>query len=79
MLDEFVGAILLRECGCFQVWTHPSLPSRKLGTFGLFKLPALLWETYLLKWKVVYLKCYKGSDRTLFIYVNLQMQSLWVK
>ena len=62
-------AILIRECIRFRVWTCSIFPLRKLGTFALFQLPALLWGSYLLKWKVVFLKCNKGFNRTLSIYV----------
>ena len=36
-------------------------------TFAPFLLPALLWGTYILKLKVIYLKCYKGFNQTLSI------------
>ena len=39
-------AILLRYGVCLDVWTPPSFPFIELGTFSLFKLPTLLWETY---------------------------------
>ena len=53
---------------CFCFWTHPSFPFGELGTFALFKLPTLWWGTYLLKWKVIYLKLIKGFNRTLSIH-----------
>ena len=40
----------------FHVWPHPSFLLKELGAFALLKLPALWWGTYLLKWKVIYLK-----------------------
>ena len=48
--------------------TRPSFPLGKLRTFALFELSALLWGTCFWKWKVIYLKCYKGFNQTLSIY-----------
>ena len=61
-------------------WTElPTSPKtsfllRKLGTFALFELPALLWGNYLLKWRVIYLKYMRGFNRTLSI--NMRHLSL---
>ena len=40
----------------FCVWTCLNFSLGILGTFALFKLPTWLWGTYLLKWKVIFLK-----------------------
>ena len=54
-----------------QEWTRPSFLLGKLGSFTLFKLQPLLWGTCYWKLKLIYLKCYKGSNQTLSIYAFL--------
>ena len=44
------------------VFFHPD------KTFTLFELPALLVGNFLLKWKVIYLNCYKGFNQTLSMF-----------
>ena len=43
---------------CFCVWTRPSFPLRKLGTFAQSKLPFLWWGTSLYKMKSYLLEGY---------------------